>query len=152
MGESAEQRERRMAKERERGRDGKGVGQRRGTLSWFPSGDFIMAFSYYRRTSGHERDTILRQGTEADLTSGQIYGRTNALSALASKSRPTSKGLIQRTPIMITMIAIIRQIDGRTDAHIHTPPYLSVGTTTRETCAFTSCVADDGTVLSFRGG
>lgn len=49
-------------------------GEGKGTLSWFPSGDFIMASSYYRRTSGHERDTILRQGTKADLTSGQIYG------------------------------------------------------------------------------
>lgn len=79
-----------------------------------------MAFSYYRRTSGHERDTILRQGTEADLTSGQIYGRTNALSVvLASKSRPTPKGPIQRTPIMITMIAIIREIDGRTHVYTH---------------------------------
>ena len=45
-----------------------------------------MASSYYRRTSGHERDTILRQGTKADLTSGQIYGRTSGLSILARKA------------------------------------------------------------------
>lgn len=66
-----------------------------------------MASSYYRRTSGHERDTILRQGTEADLTSGQIYGRTSGLSILARKADPTSERPIQRTPIMIKMIAMI---------------------------------------------
>lgn len=45
-----------------------------------------MASSYYRRTSGHERDTILRQGTKADLTSGQIYERTSGLSILVKKA------------------------------------------------------------------
>lgn len=83
-------------KERERERERK----RKGTLSWFPSGDFIMASSYYRRTSGHERDTILRQGTEADLTSGQIYGRTSGLSILSRKAdRPNrTERPIQRPP------------------------------------------------------
>lgn len=42
------------------------------TLSWFPSGGFIMASSYYRRIHGH--DANLRQGTKADLTSTRIYG------------------------------------------------------------------------------
>lgn len=59
-----------------------------------------MASSYYRRTSGHERDTILRQGTEADLTSGQIYGRTSGLSILSRKAdRPNrTERPIQRPP------------------------------------------------------
>ena len=85
---------RRKERERERERE------RKGTLSWFPSGDFIMASSYYRRTSGHERDTILRQGTEADLTSGQIYGRTSGLSILSRKAdRPNrTERPIQRPP------------------------------------------------------
>lgn len=77
-------------RERNRGEEGRRSEERererKGTLSWFPSGDFIMASSYYRRTSGHERDTILRQGTEADLTSGQIYGRTSGLSILSRKA------------------------------------------------------------------
>jgi len=47
-------------------------GSRKGgtTLSWFPSGGFIMASSYYRRIHGH--DANLRQG-RADLTSTRTY-------------------------------------------------------------------------------
>lgn len=65
-------REKRDGRE-ERKKETRGVSRKGGTtLSWFPSGGFIMASSYYRRIHGH--DANLRQGTKADLTSTRIYG------------------------------------------------------------------------------
>lgn len=65
-----ERREGRKRGEKERN---EGVSRKGGTtLSWFPSGGFIMASSYYRRIHGH--DANLRQGTKTDLTSTRIYG------------------------------------------------------------------------------
>lgn len=60
-------------------------GSRKGgtTLSWFPSGGFIMASSYYRRIHGH--DANLRQGTKADLTSTRIYSARGVHGDIASR-------------------------------------------------------------------
>lgn len=63
-----ERRGRGERKERREGVDSQKGGT---TLSWFPSGGFIMASSYYRRIHGH--DANLRQGTKTDLTSARIY-------------------------------------------------------------------------------
>lgn len=56
--------------ERKEQREGEGSQKGETTLSWFPSGGFIMASSYYRRIHGH--DANLRQETKTDLTSARI--------------------------------------------------------------------------------
>jgi len=58
--------------ERKDRREGEGSQKGGTTLSWFPSGGFIMASSYYRRIYGHDADLL--QGTKTDLTSARIYG------------------------------------------------------------------------------